>query len=117
MPYDLLGNYFEYPKGQRKAGLTDAIREGFARHFPNVQFTVRLVGWGNKRGHLLYEIAWDITQYTDGGEWPSERHVEIHIRETDRGGWIEGGIRFVLKPRKKTDSEERGGLWPFFANE
>lgn len=95
MSFDVFGNEQEAPAIRCKRGLTAMIREKFASHFDGTEFSLRLVGWGNKRGHILYELAWDIMTFSDGSEYPSERDVK---NWEDRLGVSD--VRLHLKPRK-----------------
>ncbi len=110
MPYDLFGNYFEYPKGQRKPGLGEEIQRRVATHFvdgePN--FVVRLKGWGEKRGHLLYEITWEITTFTDGtGEYPTEKQVRYRLDHFGGLGTT-SEIVYELRPTRRPPIEKTG---------
>ena len=96
MSFDVFGNEQEAPPIRRKRGLTAMIRESFASRFDGTEFSLRLVGWGNKRGHILYELAWDITTFPDGREYPSERDVKNW--EDRLGGAAD--VQFDLRPRK-----------------
>ena len=114
MPYDLFGNYFEYPKGQRKPGLGEEIQRRVATHFvdgkPN--FVVRLKGWGEKRGHLLYEITWEITTFTDGtGEYPTEKQVRYRLDHFGGLGTT-SEIVYELRPTRKPPIEKTAmAIW------
>jgi len=114
MPYDLFGNYFEYPKGERKPGLSAEIQRRLATHFvdgePN--FVVRLKGWGEKRGHLLYEITWEITTFTDGtGEYPTEKQVRYRLDHFGGLGTT-SEIVYELRPTRKPPIEKSGlAIW------
>src|SRR6266540_941985 len=103
MPIDLFGNYFEYPKGQRKPGLSEKIQRTLTECLVGVDtdFRVRLKGWGEKRGHLLYEVTWEITTFTDGtGEYPTEEKVR---RLLDSYGTFGSGsdLVFDLRPTRR----------------
>ncbi|SRR6266540_2355300 len=120
MPYDIYGEYFEYPKGKRKLGLTQRIRRCLAEYFRSVaddaNFTVRLKGWGEKRGHLLYEIAWEITTYTNiPDEFPTEKQVRLLL--DSEGSWgCDSNIVFDLQPTRKPPTEPNG-IWAFMVEE
>jgi hypothetical protein len=105
MPYDLFGEYFEYPKGKRKPGMVDKIRKRLSDLFPHEHFEIRLNGWGEKRGHILVEIAWDVTVYANGSEYPSERFVRDFLDNHLGAVANPSDLVFDLKPRRKDPIE------------
>jgi hypothetical protein len=111
--YSLLtGEYWEYPKGKRHPGLTEKIQRRLAAHFhDNFNFVVRLKGWGEKRGHLLYEVAWEITTYLDGrSEHPTEQQVRYFIDHWGSLGMgVTSEIVYDLRPTRKPPIEHPFG--------
>jgi hypothetical protein len=92
------GNYFEYPKGERKRGMVDKIRRRLRERFPECEFTVQLKGWGERRGHVLFGVSWPITVFKiSGRQYPSEQAVRYLL---DSLGEVAGtsNVVFDLKP-------------------
>ncbi len=106
MPHDLFGNYFEYPKGKRHPGLTEEIQRRLATQFfdGEANFVVRLKGWGEKRGHLLVEITWEITVFLDAydneTEYPTKKEVRYCLDHFGGLGTT-SEIVYDLRPTRK----------------
>jgi hypothetical protein len=110
----ITGEFIAYPKGKRTPGLTAEIERRLNNHFRGLDpnFKARLKGWGEKRGHLLIEITWEITVFRDAylkeTEDPTEKRVQYFIDHFGGLGTT-SEIVYDLRPTRRPPIEHPFG--------